>query len=131
MAINKNHEVEELGGTRCAIVEKNVSQQRADFLAHVLRLNKYTVVVEPSPAPKAAAVAKPGTEVPLLQVEAPPAFTVAVTDVTFNPINAIFGRLLKTSGGQVVTLSYWQQKEATPNDEVPYFDYKDSIEQQR
>ncbi len=129
MAINKNHEVEELGGVKCAIVEKNVGHQRAGFLSYVLKLNNYTVVVEPTPAPKAAA-AKPGSEVVAQTVEATPAtFTVGVTDVTFNPVNAIFGRLLKTKDGHVVTLAYWQQKEATPNDEVPYFDRQKSFEQ--
>jgi hypothetical protein len=57
--------------------------------------------------------------------EAPPApttFTVGVTDLTFNATNAIFGRLLKTENGTIVTLAYWQEKEAVSNDEVPYFD---------
>jgi hypothetical protein len=75
-------------------------------------------------APPKAAAAKP-VETPT--VEPPPTpqppslFTVGVTDVTFNPINAVFGRLLKTHGGCIVTLAYWQQKEAISNDEVPYF----------
>jgi hypothetical protein len=47
---------------------------------------------------------------------------VGVTDYTFNPINAIFGRLLRTGEGRVVTLAYWQQKEAVSNDEKPYFE---------
>ena len=45
MAINKNHEFEELDGVKCAIVEKNASQQRVDFLKPLLELNKYKVVV--------------------------------------------------------------------------------------
>jgi hypothetical protein len=53
---------------------------------------------------------------------APETFTVGVTDVTFNPINAIFGRLLHTRDGHVVSLAYWQQKEEISNDEIPYFD---------
>ena len=52
----------------------------------------------------------------------PETFTVGVTDVTFNSINAIFGRLLKAPGGHIVTLAYWQQKEKVSNDEIPYFD---------
>lgn len=54
----------------------------------------------------------------------PETFTVGVTDVTFNPINAIFGRLLHTPDGHIVSLAYWQQKEDISNDEVPYFDNK-------
>jgi hypothetical protein len=41
----------------------------------------------------------------------------------FNPINAIFGRLLRTPDGhRVVTLAYWQQKEKVSHDEVPYYE---------
>jgi hypothetical protein len=120
MAINKNHEFEELNGVKCAVVEKGVSQDRADFLNDLLKLNKYNVVIVASPPPKApaaATVAEPAT--------APPAtFTVGVTDVTFNPINAVFGRLLKTKDGHVVTLAYWQQKETIAHDEIPYFENK-------
>jgi hypothetical protein len=128
MAINKNHEFEELNGVKCAIVEKNVSQERADFLNDLLKANKYTVVIVASPPPKAAPVpvAKAATEAaPPVPTPPPPAtFTVGVTDVTFNPINAVFGRLLKTKDGHVVTLAYWQQKEAIAHDEIPYFENK-------
>jgi hypothetical protein len=40
----------------------------------------------------------------------------------FNAVNAVFGRLLKTPGGHLVTLAYWQQKENETSDEKPYFD---------
>ena len=53
---------------------------------------------------------------------APETFTVGVTDVMFNPVNAIFGRLLRTRDGHAVTLAYWQQKENESHDEVPYFE---------
>ncbi|MES2847855.1 MAG: hypothetical protein V4685_02280 [Bacteroidota bacterium] len=125
MAINKNHEFEELDGVKCGIVEKNASPERVEFLKKILEFNKYTVVVVPSPAPKAAP-AKPVAE----GEEAPPppppfvatTFTVGVTDYTFNPINAIFGRLLKTPEGFIVTQAYWYQKENSGKDEVPYYE---------
>ncbi len=133
MAINKNHEFEDLDSIKCAIVEKNASPERVTFLKQLLESNKYQVVVVGSPAPKAAPaapVAAPAegdaTPAPAPPVpEAPPApttFTVGVTDLTFNATNAIFGRLLKTENGTIVTLAYWQEKEAVSNDEVPYFD---------
>ncbi len=134
MAINKNHEFEDLDSIKCAIVEKNASPERVAFLKQLLELNKYQVVVVGSPAPKTAAapVAAPAVEgdattaAPAPPVpEAPPApstFTVGVTDLTFNATNAIFGRQLKTDNGTIVTLAYWQQKESVSNDEVPYFD---------
>jgi hypothetical protein len=133
MAINKNHEFEDLDSIKCAIVEKNASAERVTFLKQLLESNKYQVVVVGSPAPKAAPaapVAAPAegdaTPAPAPPVpEAPPApttFTVGVTDLTFNATNAIFGRQLKTDNGTIVTLAYWQEKEAVSNDEVPYFD---------
>ena len=57
MAINKNHEFEDLGTSKCAIVEKNASPERVQFLKTLLEFNKYEVVVVDSPAPKAAPAA--------------------------------------------------------------------------
>jgi len=154
MAINKNHEFEELDGVKCAIVEKNVSKERTEFLKDLLEYNRYTVVVVPSPPPKVAAAPPapkptPTTDentqpqsqpqpvtlsLPKGQPEPPPppppppslpeTFTIGVTDVTFNPTNAIFGRTLKTKDGHIVTHAYWQQKESVSHDEVPYFEKK-------
>jgi hypothetical protein len=126
MAINKNHEFEELDGVKCGIVEKNVAAERVQFLKNLLEFNGFTVIVVASPPPKAAApVAKTeeGAAVPEpIPVIAPETFTIGVTDYTFNPVNAIFGRSLKTKDGHVVTLAYWHQKEPVSHDEVPYFD---------
>jgi hypothetical protein len=118
MAINKNHEFEDLDGVKCAVVERNVLPARVDFLRSILESNGYTLVVVPSPPPKAAPVAEGSPPPP----PAPESFTVGVTDVTFNAVNAIFGRLLKTRGGKVVTLAYWNQEENVPSEDVPYFD---------
>ena len=133
MAINKNHEFEELNGIKCAIVEKNVPKERSEFLKQILEYNHYTVVIIPTPAakavpPKPAPAAASATEENVQPIPIPPTeqlpetFTVGVTDVTFNSINASFGRLLNAPGGNVVTLAYWQQKENVSNDEIPYFD---------
>lgn len=128
MAINKNHEFEELDGVKCGIVEKNVSAERVNFLKGLLEINGFTVVAIPSPPPKAAAVPKPveGEEAPASAaiIDLPATFTVGVTDYTFNSVNAIFGRLLKTPDGHFVTLAYWQQKETVSHDEIPYFGTK-------
>ena len=126
MAINKNHEFEELDGVKCGIVEKNVPAERAQFLKQLLEYNKYTVVIVPSPPPKALPVPKAAEgAVPLSPVlpPSPETFTVGVTDYTFNTINAIFGRLLHTPNGHVVTQAYWQQKETISHDEIPYYEW--------
>jgi hypothetical protein len=128
MAINKNHEFEELNGVKCGIVEKNVFPERVQFLKKLLEYNKYTVVVMASPPPKAvpATVVKTVDAIeppqPLPLPATPQTSTVGVTDYTFNPINAIFGRLLHTPNGHVVTQAYWQQKESVSHDEVPYYE---------
>jgi hypothetical protein len=125
MAINQNHQFEELNGTKCAIVEKNATAARVDFLRRLLEYNGYTVMAVPSPPPKAAPAAAPApTDAPAAApaAAAPETFTVGVTNVMFNPINAIFGRLLKTPDGHTVTLAYWQQRENESDDEKPYFE---------
>ena len=137
MAINKNHEFEELDGIKCGIVEKNATQERVDFLKKLLTLTGFEVVVLPSPAPKATPTAAPAAPVTdaatenadtqpatIPAVEAPTTFTIGVTDYTFNATNAIFGRLLKNPNGHVVTQAYWLQKEGTTIEEIPYFDFK-------
>jgi hypothetical protein len=136
MAINKNHEFEDLGTSKCAIVEKNASPKRVQFLKTLLEFNKYEVVVVDSPAPKAAPAAPVAAPVegeapapapaPAAPIEppAPTTFTIGVTDLCFNATNAIFGRQLKTTDGHIVSLAYWQEKESVSNDELPYFDNK-------
>jgi|SRR6516225_5088809 hypothetical protein len=124
MAINQNHLAEELNGIKTSVAERNVSRERAEFLKKILEFNGYTVVVAPSPTPKQVPAATVQDDQPV-STPTPPAqetFTVGVTDMMFNPINALFGRLLKAPGGHVVTLAYWQQKEKESHDDIPYFD---------
>ena len=129
MAINQNHPFEDIDGVRCAVVEKNCSQARVDFLQSLLELNGYTVLVKATPPPKAAApVAKPvaeGETAPVVETPPPPpppsTFTVYVTQNEFNVTNAIFGRLLRAKDGRVVTMKYWKQQEEVSSDAKPYF----------
>lgn len=133
MAINKNHEFEDLDNIKCSIVEKNASASRVQFLQDLLTYNKYEVVVVASPAPKAAAapalVATVEGEPASATIAAPEpvtpsTFTIGVTDLRFNPTNAVFGRALHTPDGHVVTLAFWNQEVTVSNDEVPYFEHK-------
>ena len=117
MALNKNHEFEELDGVKCGIVERNVKPERVTFIKELLEYNGYTVVTVPTPAPKAPAAPAPKEGEAAAPLPPPPpapeTFTVGVTDYTFNTINAIFGRMLKTKDGHIVTQAYWQQKEVS------------------
>ena len=132
MAINKNHEFEDLDNIKCSIVEKNVSEERVQFLKNLLSFNKYEVVVVASPAPKAAPAPAPApvaegetapAPTPAPTPVAPSTFTVGVTDLRFNPTNAVFGRSLHTPDGHIVTLAYWNQEDAVSDDTVPYFEH--------
>lgn len=124
MAINQNHLFEELDGIKCAVVEKNASVSRVEFLRLILEYNHYTVVVVSSPPAKAV---PPKATAPVDEIVTAPlpvvneTFTIGVTDVMFNPVNAIFGRLLKFPGGHTVTLAYWKQQEDASHEEIPYF----------
>jgi hypothetical protein len=132
MAINKNHEFEDLDNIKCSIVEKNASADRVQFLKNLLTYNKYEVLVVASPAPKAAAPAPvailegvpASAPIPIPEPVAPSTFTIGVTDLRFNPTNAVFGRALYTPDGHVVTLAYWNQEESISDDTVPYFEHK-------
>ena len=125
MGINKNHEFEELDGIKCCIVEKAISKERVAFLKPLLEGNGYTVVVSgivpkaPTPAPLAEGEIAPPPPSPA----EPTQFTIGVTDMCFNTINAIFGRFLRTKEGKVVTLAYWQEKDEKAED-VPYYEFR-------
>ena len=121
MAINKNHPFEEIDGIKCAVVETGVSEARKNFLKDLLEFNRYQVVVA-AEAAKAPAAAPAEGEAPAVVAEPTPStYKLGVTDVTFNTVNAIFGRLLRTRDGRVVTMAYWQQQESVSRDDVPYF----------
>jgi hypothetical protein len=128
MAINKNHPFEDLNGVKCAVVEAGISQERVDFLKPLLEFNGYEVIVAdaapPKAAPKPAApVAEGETPAPVVEEPAAPVlFTLGVTNVMFNATNAVFGRLLKTKDGHIVTQAYWLQKEKVSDEETPYYE---------
>jgi hypothetical protein len=125
MAINSNHLLEELDGVRCIIVEKNLTPERVAFLKPLLEYNTLKVVVVPSPAPKVAAPAVPVTEGEAIiepPVQAPETYTMGVTNMLFNTVNAVYGRLLRTPDGHVVTPAYWHQDESISHDEIPYYE---------
>ena len=112
MALNQNHICEELEGVKCSVIEKNCTPERAAFLKELLEHNKFTAVVVKSAASKAAP--KPlaeGETSPPAEVT-PELFTVGVTDLSFNTINAIFNRELITKEGNIVTPQFWKQKES-------------------
>jgi len=89
MAINPNHIVEEIKGTRCSVVEKNVLHERATYIRDILEKSGYAVIASEN---------------------ADSTLNIGVTDVTFNLQHALYGRILKTSNGKLVTPAIWNQK---------------------
>jgi len=96
MAINNaKHIVSEIDGIRCTIIETAVPLERVAFLRDLLEFNNLEVkeMLDPSENP-----------------EQEPQYTIGVTDLQFNPVFAIYERLLKTREGAAVTPGYWKQE---------------------
>ena len=119
---SNQHAIEEINGTRCGLVEKNVSAERAEFLKKILEQNGYTVVIGNMPPPKVAAKpaaaipppadgSAPVVAAPVVEAPTPTLLMIGVTDVTFNPVMAIYTRALRTDDGKVVSPDYWNQLE--------------------
>lgn len=106
MVLNKGkHIVEEIDGTRCSLVEKEVSTERAEFLKKLLELNRYTVKI----------VAEADS----------PTFKIGVTDLLFNPVVDVYKRSLKSFSGKRVTPAFWlQQSDHEAEAEVNYWNFK-------
>ena len=95
MALTGRHTFGTIGETRVTFVEKGVDANRRDFLKKLLEYNGFEVLVEED---------KRKTE------EDPQTYTVAVTDMVFNPTIWVFQRKLETFDGKKVTRAYWEQE---------------------
>jgi hypothetical protein len=105
MSLNKGkHNVQEIEGIRCTVVETGLSADRSGFLKTLLVLNGYDVKMEKEKA-------KDGTELETI--------ILGVTDILFNPVVKVYQNKLHREDGQVVTPAYWNQWIADPN--LPYW----------
>jgi hypothetical protein len=96
MAINNaKHIVSEIGGIRCTIVETGASLERAAFLSELLGFNNLEVKEMQEDSDTADEI---------------PKFTIGVTDLTFNPVFAIYENQLHTMEGKSVSPGYWKQE---------------------
>jgi hypothetical protein len=98
------HNVGEVDGFRCTIVETGITRERADFLKELLEFNGYEVKI-------------------LEEITDPPAtikiYTLGVTDIIFNPVIAVYQKSLKRKDGKKVTPAYWNQTGEEEN--IPYW----------
>lgn len=123
MALNSHHTFEELGKTKCSIVEKNCSTERTTFLKQLLEHNNFTVIVIENLLPKTAAKPTVAGAEPLVETpsSSPATYTVGVTDLSFNPKNAVFNRELRTNDEKIVTPNYWKQLDSISKEDSWYW----------
>ena len=105
MPLNKGkHNVGEVDGVRCTIVETGISHKRAEFLKDLLEFNKFEVKIQE-------------------EVSDPPAdqktYTLGVTNIVFNPVIAVYEKSLLTKENRKVTPAYWNQTGIEQN--IPYW----------
>lgn len=100
MALSGSHQFGEINGQRVTFVEKKISKERVDFLSALLTVNKFEVIVSED--------ARKSEEEPQL-------YTIAVSDMVFNPTVWVYQRRLKTVDGHKVTAAYWNQQSLETN----------------
>ena len=103
---NAKHQVGEIDGVRCTIVESGIPAKRMEFLRSLLTDNKFEVKVRED------APVEGSTET---------LYTIGVTDILFNPAYAIYERSLLKPDGTIVTPAYYRQMEGDTS--VLYWDY--------
>ncbi|MGB8375878.1 MAG: hypothetical protein WCE57_11220, partial [Salegentibacter sp.] len=94
-ALDGKHTFGNIDETRVSFVEKKIEENRMVFLKNLLEHNGFEVIVQEE---------KRKTE------EDPQLYTLGVTDMTFNPVVAVYERKLKTFDGHKVTPEYWNQE---------------------
>ena len=95
MAILKGkHNIIEIDGIRCSVIETGATLDRAEFLKNLLVFNGYEVKM-------AKEKSKDGTELET--------FVIGLTDLLFNPIIVLYERKLFRKDGLTVTPAYWNQ----------------------
>jgi len=108
MALTKGkHNIAEIEGVRCSVIETGATRERAEFLKNLLVFNGYDVRMEKEKA-------KDGTELE--------SFVIGLTDILFNPMIVVYEKKLIRKDGFTVTPAYWnQQPEETT---LPYWQVK-------
>ena len=98
------HIIGEIAGTRCTVVESNITKARMEFLRELLLCNNLEVMIrEEKQADEASE----------------PLYMVGVTDLVFNPVYAIYERTLLKPDGTIVTPAWYRQLGG--DTEVPYY----------
>jgi hypothetical protein len=95
MVLSGKHAFGAIEDQRVTFVEKKIEEDRKDFLKKLLEFNGFEVIIQ---------------EEKIKSEEDPQLYTVAVTDMVFNPTIYVFQRRLKTLDGKhIVNQDYWNQ----------------------
>ncbi|WP_456378981.1 hypothetical protein, partial [Lutibacter sp.] len=94
MTLAGKHTFGSIEDTRVTFIEKKIDENRKDFLKKLLEHNGFEIIIQEE---------KRKTE------EDPQLYTVATTDMVFNPTIWVFERKLKTFDGHIVNQDYWNQ----------------------
>jgi hypothetical protein len=98
------HNIAEIEGIRCSVIEAGASPERAEFLKNLLVFNEFEVKMEKEKA-------KDGTDLET--------HIVGITDILFNPMIAVYEKKLFRKDGLTVSPAYWNQW--TEGDSLPYW----------
>lgn len=88
------HIIKEIEGIRCTVLDAGISENRMNFLKKLMEHNGYTVKVDKE-AKKEEALTD--------------TYIIGVTDIVFNPVIAVYQRMLRDFDNRIVTPSYWNQ----------------------
>lgn len=94
MVLAGKHTFGSIEDTRVTFIEKKIDENRKDFLKKLLEHNGFEIIIQEE---------KRKTE------EEPQLYTVATTDMVFNPTIWVYERKLKTLDGHIVNQDYWNQ----------------------
>jgi len=94
MGLGGKHLFGAIDDQRVTFIEKKIEEGRKDFLKKLLEHNGLEVIIQ---------------EEKRKSEEEPQLYTVAVTDMVFNPTIWVFKRKLKTFDGHIVNQDYWNQ----------------------
>jgi hypothetical protein len=105
MALSKGkHNIAEIEGMRCTVIETGTTPDRAEFLKNLLVHNGYEVKMEHEKA-------KDGTALET--------FVIGLTDILFNPMIMVYEKKLIRKDGLTVTPAFWNQW--PEDDTLPYW----------
>lgn len=104
MTLKGKHNVAEIDGVRCTVVETGATKERLEFLKALLSHNGYEVKTEQEKDKEGTMLDK---------------FLIGVTDILFNPVISLYQKKLFREDGHEVTAAYWEQKPA--DTKIPYW----------